>query len=258
MKEQMKKAGITPAAETLAEIAAECAALHKKNRKLAADMLWQKIGSDAQLMWEAFKDYRQDAARRLLDKAYAGLMEGDTQVVPAGKGSGPLASEHHEKAAASHSSSDATSSVKNHVLSASEPARDHPGNDIQKSPVPRRTAPIVSAAVREVVRLSILDTFRVTARQGSRTPIGDVYISSVGQWAERMGKNAYVNARERELMLMIHAACSKQARIPADAKVRDIFSAEEILGFINTAGGVAKHPELSGFFETLTEEAHAN
>lgn len=260
MKEQMKKAGIEPAAEKLAIIAQECAALHKKNRKLAADLLWQKIGTDAQLLWEIFKDYRQDAARRILDKAYAGLYRDDTQASTAGKGSGHTDYEIQAADAASPSSSDAIVNLQDQDGHASEPARDHGNSETQKGPVPRRTAPIVSAAVKDVVHKSYLDTFLVMDyHRKHQIPIGDLNVVGILKKAETAGRFAYASARERELYLMIAAAATKQAHIPKDARVRDIFDSETVGTWVNIVSGTATHPDLSSFRDKYDRGTiHAN
>lgn len=251
MKTQMKKAGIVPAEERLNAIGREIIA-KERNIDKASALLWLQIGSDAALLWHLFEPFRKEAARRLLAPLVAetkqnrsGQPQRDIRLTSAAPSAGHVEGDSQNLIARAINP-DAGAIV--NVL------KDH------GSTVPASGAhPVVSESMKRVVRQTLLDTFRVTDRQGSRIPIGDIYLASVDTWAERMGRNAWINARERELMLMISAAAAtKVAYRPSDARVRDVFTETELMEFIERAGGIAKHPELSGFYESLTEGAPAH
>lgn len=231
MKQQLKKAGIESGEERLSKIALDAVTKHPNDRAAAAAYIERAVFADLALLWHYTKWAHRESARRLLEQAYKQVRGGNAS------GAGQKHPDTH--------ASGARATNPDAVAIPSPPKG--------QLPAAAASGPIISDAMKRVVRLSILDTFRITDRQGSRIPIGDISISAVHSHAERMGRNSWINARERELMLMISAAAGGMAYRP-ETKVREIFSGEQIKRFIEQAGGIAKHPDLSGFYETMIED----
>lgn len=152
MRNKLKKAGIEPADEKLQAIGREIVA-QQRNLDKAKDMLMARISNDAALMYEFTKPFHKEAARRLLapllaETRRAGHPGADAHGSVASSGAGQLGSDSHEFAArANQSGTDG----------------GHPPRDVHSVPAPVSPGP----AMRTVVRLTILDTFR--------TPLGQPY-----------------------------------------------------------------------------------
>lgn len=106
------------------------------------------------------------------------------------------------------------------------------------------------ARVAKLVAVSVMDTFKVTERQGTRTSIGDLPVRRLAQLARQVGKKAWVGGREAELLLICDAYVKKQARVPAEALVRDILSVD----LVNAA--IDKAAEIAGLQRRITTIIH--
>ncbi len=84
------------------------------------------------------------------------------------------------------------------------------------------------AKVAELVATSVMDTFKITERQGTRTAIGDVPATEKA-WlriAARTGKGAWVSGRESEFATIMAAHMTKQVYIPPGSKTRDVVNVD--------------------------------
>lgn len=96
-----------------------------------------------------------------------------------------------------------------------------------------------AASVAKKVATTVLDTFSITERQGSKTPIGDVPVSSYGRLLATLGKRAWVSSREYNLIYLLKTEADKQGHIPQGALTRDIFDVKSVEDKISTATDLA-------------------
>ena len=99
------------------------------------------------------------------------------------------------------------------------------------------------------VALRIADTFLITERQGSRTPIGDIPVHAYPRLINALGKRTWVSSREYNTICLLKGHADTQAHIPQEAKTRDVFSDTELTDIIRLAQSLAtpqieKNPEI--------------
>ena len=114
----------------------------------------------------------------------------------------------------------------------------------------------IAAAKRvgDKLATSIMDTFKITERQGSRIAVGDVKAHSWGRMAKSNAKSTWVRARETELCIIMSAFVNKQAHVPKDANTRDIVSADAMKSAIAESAKIADYQ--SRITSVIQEIAH--
>ena len=122
-----------------------------------------------------------------------------------------------------------------------------PAGRILPAPAREPSAAAVAAKGRAVLMSaqSVLDTFRITERQGSMTAIGDVKISSYGRLMRTLGKRSWVSSREYNLICLLKAEADKIAYIPEGFTARDIFDTKLVEEKIRMASQLAQPIEAS-------------
>ena len=88
---------------------------------------------------------------------------------------------------------------------------------------------------------SILDTFKITMRQGSVVPIGDMQIGSLRRIAEWHNKKAWVSGKEAEVLYILADKAARQAHLPDGAVVRDVFGVADVTQVIEEATKIADY-----------------
>ncbi len=95
--------------------------------------------------------------------------------------------------------------------------------------------------VGDKLATSVLDTFKITERQGGRTAVGDLRAHGLGPMWKQRSKRVWVGAREVELIRILDSLIGKHAHVPQDALVRDVLSAQVVEGAIMESGKIADY-----------------
>lgn len=244
MAAALKTAGIAAPAEALEARARLILAETGMDYEAARDALWLAMLREPLLAMAAL-GIHDDPRRRLLDavlspvaeemRAGRGAMEDQTPssslppspATDAGRNGQQTGDAHHEYAADRLAGTGGQGESVTHQKSASPPApQDH-----------------VHASA--VVAQSVLDTFRITERQGGKMAIGDLPVSAYARYIRSFGKRAWAFSREYTLVKLLAVEAGKNAHIPEGALTRHIFSAEEMIGLIRTATELAQ-PIITG------------
>lgn len=104
---------------------------------------------------------------------------------------------------------------------------------------PSKTEVASMGRARLMAARTVLDTFTITMRQGSKVPIGDIPVASYGRLLAAAGKRAWVSSREYNLLFLLKEAAGKQAHIPQGALTRDVFGPDAVKEQIDTATALA-------------------
>lgn len=240
MKAKFKEAGYETPEDRLDKIGREVLSGAKNDASKAFDRALAKVSGDAELLFHLSRPFHKEMIRRWLAPLAAEIRRG------------PRQSDNHGSVAATSAGHDLRAPHA-HAAGATNPDVGAPiamsQGQISIAPASGpRSASADILALRPVVQKSILDTFFVTDyHKKHQIPLGDLAVSGLLKRASSAGRYAWVSARERELYLMIAAAASKQAHIPRNSRIRDIFSPEQVKEWVEMAGGSATHPDLSSF-----------
>jgi hypothetical protein len=139
---------------------------------------------------------------------------------------------------------------KDHAIGASGPATPvaaegqpncaDKAKDVQ--PPPRPPSAAAKAAAGKAAKMaaqSVLDSFKITMRQGSKVAIGDIPIASYPLLLRGAEKRAWVSSREHLLIKLLKDEADKQAHIPEGALTRDIFKVADVAAKIDAATTLA-------------------
>jgi hypothetical protein len=162
LREALRAVGVMTVEERLRLIAIEVLATHAHSREAAAAALYARVCHDADLLAGLFAPYRELALRRLL-----GAVESEMRRYELAHGGGRPSSGGHVEYAPSERHGGGRTHNDNHGAVA--PAR--PSRDAQE-------------AVGAVLRLTMLDTFKIEG-----TPIGDMQAGAARAWARREGRH---------------------------------------------------------------------
>jgi hypothetical protein len=154
MAEALRAAGVTSAAERLANIARKAVAASPRNWDAAKAAFWREVQGDPVLLWELLAPYRHRAADPYLAVAA-----------------------QQARQAAEHRSGGGQRRSDNHSLDA--PSAPQPGAS--------RSAAATNADQKlgELTKLSLLDTFKINGR-----PIGDLTPPEAIGWAGARERDA--------------------------------------------------------------------
>lgn len=175
----------------LTEVAMNAVRDNPRNWDGARDALFREVRGDAALLWELFAPFRNQAAQMVLTAAASDLRR-EELARQGQRGAGQVRSEGHSGCA--------------------RPPRNAPATgrgDAGHHSVGTHGVVAGVAAITEVVRRSLLDTFRVNGQ-----PIGDVTPREAEKWASSRERDARFVRRLTE-------------NLPPDTPIRRFRTAEE-------------------------------
>ena len=150
------------------QVAREAIHCSPKNWDGAKDAFYAKVRKDPDLLWELLAPYRAQAAQFWLTQAAAEIHAQNRKLAETPKSGGV------QSPSAGHGTPDPANETGGH------PARDHHNPDAL-----RPTAAAGAAAIANVTRLSLLDTFKVNGQS-----IGDVTPVEANRWASSRERDA--------------------------------------------------------------------
>ncbi len=104
---------------------------------------------------------------------------------------------------------------------------------------PSKAAIKAAGYVAKKASQNVLDSFRITMRQGSMEAIGDIRISRYPALLRSLGKRTWVSSREFHLIYLLNMAASKYPQLPAEHTTRDVFTAAEVAEMVKAAADLA-------------------
>ena len=150
------------------QVAREAIQANPKNWDGAKDAFYAKVRKDADLLWELLAPYRAQAAQFWLTQAASEIHAQNRMMADLPKSGGGQCADGNR---ASNAPADETG------------GQAHGGN--QSACAPRPSAAAGAAAIANVTRLSLLDTFKVNGQ-----PIGDVTPVEANRWASSRERDA--------------------------------------------------------------------
>lgn len=238
----------TTTVQRIYEVARESLRLHPKDGEAAVEAMLATLGMNAELDFLAGEVLRKETRYYLAEARGGGHRGPDAQETgapatsSAGVGDKDQTSDDTQRGSVPSTHATPLSGFavplagaddKGHVVD--EAHRDR----AQSAPAPRPRQVKHHAVATQTIVKSIFDDFKVTRRQGSREPIGDILMASLSRLAKHNDKRAYVNDRERAVYCQILSWAEKQAHIPKDARVRDVLDVKLLKSFIEAAIEVA-------------------
>ena len=86
---------------------------------------------------------------------------------------------------------------------------------------------------------TVMDSFRITMRQGSMEAVGDIQISRYPSLLRQLKKRRWVSDREFNLIYLLHHKAAKYSQMPEGHTTRDVFKAAEVEDMIKVASALS-------------------
>ncbi len=234
----LKRAGFDSGVR-LHAVAARCLA-DEGDTVRAARALWRELGADQELRMSAMiailgavaDDMQGMPGEGHTGGASDGHRSGAPSRQPNGGGAGPGsgADGGHTQAARPSPQSRETGAILEMPkgLSRTAPSREPTATDIEAA----------GDVARQAAR-TVLDSFRITMRQGSKQAVGDIEVARYPGLLRQLGKRAWVSSREFNLIYLLNERAQKFAHVPAGHTTRDIFNADDVETMIGIATALA-------------------
>ena len=212
----------------------------KGDEARAPRALWAALEADTELRMEAMRALLSVPAGDMQGKMGEGHMtsasQGHASPAPARQQNGGGAG--HCSRAEDGQSRPARPSPQSREVGAT--VRELKGQPVY-APAREPSAAAVAAKGRAVLKAAetVMDSFRITMRQGSMEAVGDIRVSRYPALLRQLGKRAWVSSREFNLIYLLNKKASKFSQMPEGHTTRDVFKASEVEDMIEAASALA-------------------
>ncbi len=208
----------------------------KGDEARAPKALWIALEADLELRMEAMRALLSVPAEDMHGNAGAGspMPQGQKNLAPVQNGDG---AGHHASADEGQPASARPSPQSREAGAISRLSKGQGVHAPSREPSAAAVAAKGRAALRSAQ--TVLDSFRITMRQGSMEAVGDIRVSRYPSLLRQLGKRAWVSSREFNLIYLLNQKALKYSQMPDDHTTRDVFKASEVEDMIEAASALA-------------------